>query len=133
MYEESGMYANYAPASLYSNYSNYSELEMLRSCDSHCSADEEHTEGLPGITGHIPGTESPVSSSYSELRQAHVLAGQVPHGQYNNNLEGDYEPVIPPKTSAGAPTVVSNNAGVLKHFKSLSNSSSDSDYLGTCV
>ena len=33
VYEETGMYANYAPASLYSNYSNYSELEMLRSCD----------------------------------------------------------------------------------------------------
>ena len=51
MYEDGGMYANYAPASLYSNWSNYSELEMLRSCDSHCSAEEEHTEGLP----HIPG------------------------------------------------------------------------------
>ena len=37
------------------------------------------------------------------------------------------------KCLLGAPTVVSNNAGVLKHFKSLSNSSSDSDYLGTCV
>ena len=33
VYEETGMYANYAPASLYSNYSNYSELELLRSCD----------------------------------------------------------------------------------------------------
>ena len=43
------MYANYAPASLYSNYSNYSELEMLRSCESNCD-EKEHTEGLP----HMP-------------------------------------------------------------------------------
>ena len=108
---------NYAPASFCSNYSNYSELELLRSCDSHCSAEEEHTEGLP----HLPGGDSPVSSSYSELRQAHTLL------QYNNNMEGDYEPVLPPKG-------VSLLAGAQqKHFKSLSNSSSDSDYLGTCV
>ena len=64
-----------------------------------------------------------MSSSYSELRQAHILAGHIPAlPQYNNNTEGDYEPVIPPK---GAP--------VMKHFKSLSNCSSDSDYFGTCV
>ena len=70
-----------------------------------------------------------MSSSYSELRQAHhphILAGQIP--SFNNNAEGDYEPVIPPKgalsTSAG---------GQQKHFKSLSGSSSDSDCLGTCV
>lgn len=61
--ESSAMYANYAPASLYSNYSNYSELDVLRSSDSHCSAEEEHTEGLPSLG------DSPVSSSYSELRQ----------------------------------------------------------------
>ena len=30
MFEE-GVYANYAPASLYSNYSNYSELEVSHS------------------------------------------------------------------------------------------------------
>ena len=47
------MYANYAPASLYSNYSNYSELEMLRSCESNCD-EEEHTEGLPHMA-HISG------------------------------------------------------------------------------
>ena len=120
LYEEGGMYANYAPASLYSNYSNYSELEMLRSCDSHCSGDEEHTEGLPPIHG----ADSPVSSSYSELRHAHVLSGNIP--QYNN-VEGDYEPVIPPK---GQSVLAAQQQ---KHFKSLSNSSSDSDYLGTCV
>ena len=63
-YEETnGLYANYAPASLYSNYSNYSELDVLRSSDSHCSAEEEHTEGLPSLG------DSPVSSSYSELQQ----------------------------------------------------------------
>ena len=116
MYEDNGMYANYAPASFCSNYSNYSELELLRSCDSHCSAEEEHTEGLP----HLPGGDSPVSSSYSELRQAHPVL------QYNNNMEGDYEPVLPPKG-------VSILSAQQKHFKSLSNSSSDSDYLGTCV
>ena len=115
LYEDSGMYANYAPASFCSNYSNYSELELLRSCESHCSAEEEHTEGLP----HLPGGDSPVSSSYSELRQAHPL-------QYNNNMEGDYEPVLPPKG-------VSVLSAQQKHFKSLSNSSSDSDYLGMCV
>ena len=54
VYEDSGgMYANYAPASLYSNYSNYSELEMLRSCESNCD-EEEHTEGLPHLP-HISG------------------------------------------------------------------------------
>ena len=54
VYEDSGaMYANYAPASLYSNYSNYSELEMLRSCESNCD-EEEHTEGLPNMP-HISG------------------------------------------------------------------------------
>ena len=54
VYEDSGgMYANYAPASLYSNYSNYSELEMLRSCESNYD-DEEHTEGLPHLP-HISG------------------------------------------------------------------------------
>ena len=54
VYEDSGaMYANYAPASLYSNYSNYSELEMLRSCESNCD-EEEHTEGLPHMP-HISG------------------------------------------------------------------------------
>ena len=120
LYEESGLSwanSNYAPASFCSNYSNYSELELLRSCDSHCSAEEEHTEGLP----HLPGGDSPVSSSYSELRQANTLL------QYNNNMEGDYEPVLPPKG-------VSLLAGAQqKHFKSLSNSSSDSDYLGMCV
>ena len=115
LYEDNGMYANYAPASFCSNYSNYSELELLRSCESHCSAEEEHTEGLP----HLPGGDSPVSSSYSELRQAHPL-------QYNNNMEGDYEPVLPPKG-------VSILSAQQKHFKSLSNSSSDSDYLGMCV
>ena len=36
---------------------------MLRSSDSHCSAEEEHTEGLPSLG------DSPVSSSYSELQQ----------------------------------------------------------------
>ena len=118
MYEDTGMYANYAPASFCSNYSNYSELELLRSCESHCSAEEEHTEGLPALP-HLPGGDSPVSSSYSELRQAHPL-------QYNNNMEGDYEPVLPPKG-------VSILSAQEKHFKSLSNSSSDSDYLGTCV
>ena len=74
-----------------------------------------------------------MSSSYSELRQAHhphILAGQIP--SFNNNTEGDYEPVIPPKpgvlnTSTGA------GAGRQKHFKSLSSSSSESDCLGTCV
>ena len=129
MYEDGGMYANYAPASLYSNYSNYSELEMLRSCDSHCSAEEEHTEGLPAVSGGggvAGGGDSPVSSSYSELRQAGAVV-QVPG--YNNNMEGDYEPVIPPK--GGGTSVL---AGLQqKHFKSLSNSSSDSDCLGTCV
>ena len=43
--------------------SNYSELDVLRSSDSHCSAEEEHTEGLPSLG------DSPVSSSYSELQQ----------------------------------------------------------------
>jgi hypothetical protein len=37
VFEDTGLYANYAPASLYSNYSNYSELEALRSTDSQCS------------------------------------------------------------------------------------------------
>ena len=120
MYEDNGISwanSNYAPASFCSNYSNYSELELLRSCDSHCSAEEEHTEGLP----HLTGGDSPVSSSYSELRQANTLL------QYNNNLEGDYEPVLPPK---GASLLAGAQQ---KHFKSLSNSSSDSDYLGLCV
>ena len=66
MFEDTAMYANYAPASLYSNYSNYSELDVLRSSDSHCSAEEEHTEGLPNLG------DSPVSSSYSELRQVSI-------------------------------------------------------------
>ena len=57
VYEDSGaMYANYAPASLYSNYSNYSELEMLRSCESNCD-EEEHTEGLPHMP-HISGCQT---------------------------------------------------------------------------
>ena len=42
----------------------FSELDALRSSDSHCSAEEEHTEGLPGGLGR---DGSPVSSSYSEL------------------------------------------------------------------
>ena len=42
----------------------FSELDALRSSDSHCSAEEEHTEGLPGGLGR---DSSPVSSSYSEL------------------------------------------------------------------
>ena len=73
-----------------------------------------------------------MSSSYSELRQAHphILAGQIP--SFSHNMEGDYEPVIPPQgalnTGAGA-----GAGGQQKHFKSLSSSSSDSDYLGTCV
>lgn len=118
MFEDTAMYANYAPASLYSNYSNYSELDVLRSSDSHCSAEEEHTEGLPNLG------DSPVSSSYSELRQAHGLVGNpLQQLQFAYNMDGIYEPVLPPK------------GGILqqKHFKSLSNSSSDSDYFGTCV
>ena len=71
--ETNGMYANYAPASLYSNYSNYSELDVLRSSDSHCSAEEEHTEGLPSLG------DSPVSSSYSELRQVSLASSHSPH------------------------------------------------------
>ena len=67
-----------------------------------------------------------MSSSYSELRQAHphILAGQIP--SFSHNMEGDYEPVLPPKG-------VSVLSAQQKHFKSLSNSSSDSDYLGMCV
>ncbi len=44
-------------------------IQALRSTDSQCSADEEPTEGLPNL-----GTTSPVSSSYSELRQVVKLA-----------------------------------------------------------
>ena len=44
-------------------------VQALRSTDSQCSADEEPTEGLPNL-----GTTSPVSSSYSELRQVIKLA-----------------------------------------------------------
>ena len=44
-------------------------IQALRSTDSQCSADEEPTEGLPNL-----GTTSPVSSSYSELRQVIKLA-----------------------------------------------------------
>ena len=67
-----------------------------------------------------PGTES-VTMTDVYLR-ADLEAGH----QYNNNREGDYEPVLPPKG-------VSILSAQQKHFKSLSNSSSDSDYLGTCV
>ena len=104
---------------------------------SHCSAEEEHTEGLPRL--HCSGADSPVSSSYSELRQAqhHVLAGHVPvlpgHvGAFPpHHQEGDYEPVIPPKVPAATSAP---GGGQQKHFKSLSGSSSEStDYLGTCV
>ena len=104
---------------------------------SHCSADEEHTEGLPRL--HCSGADSPVSSSYSELRQAqhHVLAGHVPvlPGHVAafppHHQEGDYEPVIPPKVPAATSAP---GGGQQKHFKSLSGSSSEStDYLGTCV
>jgi len=137
-YEETnGLYANYAPASLYSNYSNYSELDVLRSSDSHCSAEEEHTEGLPSLG------DSPVSSSYSELQQAHILAAhqqraafsqqqqqQQQQGQQGqNHPDGLYEPVVPPKVAQGA---VATAQRVAAHFKTLSNSS-DSDYFGCCV
>jgi len=111
---DDGVYANYAPASLYSNYSNYSELEALRSTDSQCSAEEEPTEGLPSL-------DSPVSSSYSELRQAATLV------QPRVSFNGDgsiYEPVLPPKGIPGPNSI---------HFKSLSGGSTDSDYFGACV
>eukprot|EP00088_Acartia_fossae_P047247 TRINITY_DN5122_c0_g1_i1.p1 TRINITY_DN5122_c0_g1~~TRINITY_DN5122_c0_g1_i1.p1 ORF type:complete len:615 (-),score=123.61 TRINITY_DN5122_c0_g1_i1:437-2020(-) len=137
---DDGVYANYAPASLYSNYSNYSELEALRSTDSQCSADEEPTEGLPSID-----TDSPVSSSYSELRQAAVLASNggvvanqqqarvgfptaatngVARGGGDGSGSSIYEPVLPPKGVPGPNSI---------HFKSLSGGSTDSDYFGSCV
>jgi len=38
-------------------------FQVLRSTDSQCSNEDEPTEGLPNLG------DSPVSSSYSELRQ----------------------------------------------------------------
>ena len=52
-WEDTGLYANYAPASLYSNYSNYSEREALRSTDSQFSG--EH------ILACLPTTLPPLS------------------------------------------------------------------------
>jgi len=113
MFDE-GVYANYAPASLYSNYSNYSELEVLRSTGSQCD-EEEPTEGLPNLG------DSPVSSSYSELRQANVQ----PNVPVTHNSDGSiYEPVLPPKGIPGPNSI---------HFKTLSSGSTDSDYFGSCV
>jgi len=139
------VYANYAPASQYSNYSNYSELEALRSSDSQGSTEEEMP--LPeGGLGYMSSVElpeggmgymsppSPVSSSYSELRQANLLSShngqqyQLQPGQ-GPNMDSIYEPVQPSGANAG--TFV-NRTGK-GHFKSLSSSSSDSDYFGTCV
>jgi len=118
------VYANYAPASLYSNYSNYSELEVLRSTDSQGSNDDEPTEGLPNLPPNLG--DSPVSSSYSELRQANILGGIQPTVPVSHTA-GDgsiYEPVLPPKGVPGPNSI---------HFKSLSNGSTDSDYFGSCV
>lgn len=139
------VYANYAPASQYSNYSNYSELEALRSSDSQGSTEEEMP--LPeGGLGYMSSVElpeggmgymsppSPVSSSYSELRQANLLSShngqqyQLQPGQ-PVNMDSIYEPVQPSGPNAG--TFVNRNGK--GHFKSLSSSSSDSDYFGTCV
>ncbi|XP_023345527.1 thyroid receptor-interacting protein 6 isoform X1 [Eurytemora carolleeae] len=115
---EDCVYANYAPASLYSNYSNYSELEVLRSTDSQCSNEDEPTEGLPNLG------DSPVSSSYSELRQANIL-GVHPTVPMTQAADGSiYEPILPPKGIAGPNSL---------HFKTLSNGSTDSDYFGSCI
>jgi len=144
MLADTPLYANYAPASQYSNYSNYSELEALRSSDSQGSTEEEMPLPEGGLGFMSPPGEgglgylsppSPVSSSYSELRQANLLAGQQQlqqQLQFQQVQGGNiYEPVQPNGPSAQIGGFV-NRTGK-GHFKSLSSSSSDSDYFGTCV
>jgi len=62
VFEDTGLYANYAPASLYSNYSNYSELEALRSTDSQCSG---MYRGL--YANYVPASLYSNYINYSEL------------------------------------------------------------------
>jgi hypothetical protein len=63
------IYANYSTLS-----SNYSEMEGLRSSDSQGSTEEEllglAQSGATAAVVHYNSPPSPVSSSYSELRQA---------------------------------------------------------------
>ena len=66
VFEDTGLYANYAPASLYSNYSNYSELEALRSTDSQCSG-TYCTRVQRLYANYVPASLYSNYSNYSEL------------------------------------------------------------------
>ena len=109
---DGAIYANtYGFNSNLSVTSNYSELEALRSSDSQGSTEEE-LNSLNQIQNYVGLTAtdrlSPVSSSYSELRQAtrprlpqststataasHTFQNQGNQNQYDTSL---YEPITP--------------------------------------
>jgi hypothetical protein len=85
VFEDTGLYANYAPASLYSNYSNYSELEALRSTDSQCSG---MYRGL--YANYVPASLYSNYSNYSELEALRSTDSQC-SGMYRG-LYTNYAP-----------------------------------------
>lgn len=120
---------------VYANCSNYSELDGPRSSDSQGSVDDEHGQ-------HYPSPPSPVSSSYSELRQAtkyppgyhfRLLQQQqqmhLQHPTQQSTYDCLYEPIQGTDSVAGF-SAPKSDRDIYK--SSSSNSSEYSDFFGPC-